>query len=137
MPDPVGRINRELDGAIGFLGRRRQDFADQSGRVSMYEASGSSAIGDQHVAIQVQLGLVEDQPPARASPAALERRPELFADRRGCGSVTNGGARLEVQLAREQLRDHVLGSGEHVLVGRFASRGLGHDSVIITDLARR
>src|SRR5690606_2566858 len=64
---------------------------------------------------------------------ALERVAELLADRRGGSGVRNCRARLEVQLARDQLRDHVLGSGEHVLVGRLASRRLRHDCIRIAE----
>jgi hypothetical protein len=55
----------------------------------------------------VQLGLEEDEPTAGSPAPALERRPELFSQRRRRGRVRFGGPWEEVELAVDHLGDLV------------------------------
>lgn len=50
-------------------------------------ASPSSEIGNENIFSKMELGLMEDDPPSRTAPAALERRAELFTHGAGGGRL--------------------------------------------------
>ncbi len=82
----------------------------------MYGARGASGharppppreVRHEHVRAEVELGLVEDDPPTRPSAAALEGRPQLLTQRRRGERVRDRGPRVRVQRAEDDLTDDV------------------------------
>lgn len=74
----------------------------------------------------MQLGLVEENPPSGAPAATLERRAELFPERRRRGGVRQRGSRVEVQLAVDDLGLHVARRRQDVFIGNAPARRIGH-----------
>ena len=74
--DPVRR-GREERG----IGQERQPIAPPA-----------CEIRDEDLVAEVELGLLEDQPAARAAAAAMERRAELVAERHRRGGGKRGGS---------------------------------------------
>ena len=83
-------------------------------------------IGDQNIVVQMKLRLVEDDPSAGTTAAAIERTVEM-APQSGCGAcVRDARTRLGVQNAVDDLGDNTSGCREDILVGSAALRRAGH-----------
>jgi hypothetical protein len=92
-----GGIEGQLAHSVEPGGGRAKDFADPIGSerekaLVPHERQPFPAptreVGHQHVRGEMQLGPKQDEPASRAAAAALERRAELFAERRGRGGVS-------------------------------------------------
>jgi hypothetical protein len=110
LADPVGR-----QGEIRHVGDSRHARPTPAGKVR-----------DQDVVAQMELGLVQQNPPARSAPASLEGRPKLFAKRRRRGGVRACGTRMCVQDAMQELGDQVVGRRQDVLIRGVLAGGIGH-----------
>src|SRR5690554_5866821 len=89
-------VDTELLPAIYSLGRRRHHFANPIRREREISFAGhcrqtlsapSGEIGNQNVLSQMQLGLVQQPPAARAITPAVKRAAELHAEHRRSMSV--------------------------------------------------
>src|SRR5690606_24313738 len=78
---------------------------------------------------EVQFGVVEDPPSARAVAAAVKGADELAAEHRSRVRMRQSRPRARIELAVEHLGDHVLGHGYQVVVGctNLEEAELGHE----------
>ncbi|HMG57659.1 MAG TPA: hypothetical protein VK601_29365 [Kofleriaceae bacterium] len=125
MLDAARSMERQLLGAVEFLGRLRQHLADPVGRHGDERRIGhhgeplappAGQIGHDDVVAEVELGFVQDQPAARAAAAAHERRAKLVAEHRPGGHRRTGGSVEQPELAADDLGDHVLRRVDHILI---------------------
>jgi hypothetical protein len=90
-------------------------------------AAPAGEIRHEHVVAEVQLGLVDDQPAARAVTSAIERTAELDAEDRRGARMRERRPRRGVELAVEHLRDVMLRDRNEIVVsGAFLQRLRGH-----------
>jgi len=96
---------------------------------STQPAAPAGQVGNELVIHQMQLGLEEEEPAARAPAPGLKRRAELGAERERTTGVSPRGTRARVKVAVHDLPDLVGGQLEQVFVrGGLPSRA-GHDPV--------
>ena len=135
MPDFLPCVDRQFFSAIGGFGRRRQHFGDpikgelEGSIVRDCEhsfAPPAGEVGHEHVFAEMQLGLVKDDPAARAIAAAAEGIANHHRENRSGSRVGSTWARLSVQFPVNDLRNQVRGHGDQVAVGCSARRGIGH-----------
>jgi hypothetical protein len=76
--------------------------------------------------MQMQLGLVQNDPTTRAPAAAIEGAAQQVTQARGRSGVARGRPRLRHELTGDDLGDEVLRNREQILVGRAALDGSSH-----------
>ena len=74
-------------------------------------------IRNEHVAAEVELRLIENQPPTRTAASVIERITELSSEHARCAAVRNRRSRRRIELAVEYLGDEVIGDLTKVVVG--------------------
>lgn len=128
-------VDGELFGSIDRGGGRRQDLADPIGgkleRARLGQgghalATPTGDIGDEHVSMQVKLGLIEDDPSTGTATTAVERPIELCSKARGSTSVVRRRTRARDQLAVEELCHEICGDLSEVIVCRATPGGISH-----------
>ncbi len=125
--NPIRMVDVELEDSVTTGSARRQHLAYPLRRnlkvsqvpIKLVRGLRSPAcqIGNQDVVAEMQLGFMENRPTTRPSSPELERRREKTANPTRASDVSRGRARLQVELARDQLGDLMLGGVQHILVG--------------------
>ena len=135
MFDAFARVNRHLDGAIGIGGRRRQDFADPVGASSNHAVSGRVGMRDRR---QPAISGTITSPPRCSSGSSMIHQPPGRPDPGRTGPQTSSSerrirpcvprrrARRCMQLAAENLADHVLRQRAEIVITGLAFCRVGH-----------
>lgn len=107
MGDAMARIDGELLGAIETLGARGEDLTHPVGRDGEKGHIGKSRhslappagdVGDEDVAAEVELGLVEEDPVLGAIPVVTSKMPlETCAEGGRDSRVADGRARARIE----------------------------------------
>jgi hypothetical protein len=133
--DSFTRVDMHLVAAVDALRTRGDDLAnpvgrkvDRRGRRHAGHALVSPAceVGHDDVLVEMQLGLVEENPATRAQDAAVERAPSSAPSRdaaRACGIAGRG---FVVEDSEEDLGDLVRRRVEDVLIGCVSANRLRH-----------
>lgn len=118
-------VDGHLLDAIDPLGRRRENLAHPvrgelecrgMGHLRHAFAAPPGDVGHEYVAVQVELGLMEEDPAPGAALAPIERAAKLHAEARGSARVGRSRAWLGHELTVDDLGDEMLGDRQQILV---------------------
>lgn len=139
VADGFARVDGHLVGTIGRGRGRGQHFAYpvrrkvercSVGHLGHASASPASKIGNEDVAAQVELGLIEDDPATQSVIARIEGS-KLDPQAGGCPRVWGPWTRMRDDFAIHDLGDEVVGDGEEIFVGRLTTSGRDHGRSIM------
>lgn len=135
MSDSAPSIDGQLGGPVEGFGRGRENFGNPVGcqrGVRLVGELGHSfsaprgEVGDENIAVEVELRFVQEDPASGSAPPSAKRRAQFFAECRGDRRMTQSWPWMGVHRTGHELGDEVPWGGENVFVGRQPS--LAHDS---------